>query len=102
MVCNNAGVAPAAATWGPLSTWEWVVGVNLWGVVHGVRAFLPHPGEGRRGPHREHGVDGRADRAGLDAVYDATKHAVVALTERPLPRDARAGAPVGVSVLCPG
>lgn len=42
VVCNNAGVASMADPWtGPLSSWEWVVGVNLWGVIHGVRAFLP-------------------------------------------------------------
>jgi NAD(P)-dependent dehydrogenase (short-subunit alcohol dehydrogenase family) len=42
VVCNNAGVATMADPWtGPLSSWEWVVGVNLWGVIHGVRAFLP-------------------------------------------------------------
>jgi NAD(P)-dependent dehydrogenase (short-subunit alcohol dehydrogenase family) len=42
VVCNNAGVMSAADPWtGPLSTWQWVLGVNLWGVIHGVRAFLP-------------------------------------------------------------
>ena len=43
VVCNNAGVAARADPWfGPLSSWEWVMGVNFWGVVHGCRAFLPH------------------------------------------------------------
>ncbi|MGZ4343173.1 MAG: SDR family NAD(P)-dependent oxidoreductase, partial [Solirubrobacteraceae bacterium] len=42
IVCNNAGVGSKADPWfGPLSAWTWVLGVNLWGVVHGVRAFLP-------------------------------------------------------------
>jgi len=42
LVCNNAGVSSQADPWGgPVSTWKWVLGVNLWGVVHGVRAFLP-------------------------------------------------------------
>jgi NADP-dependent 3-hydroxy acid dehydrogenase YdfG len=50
VVCNNAGVGTGADPWfGPLSAWEWVLGVNLWGVIHGVRAFLPiliNQGEG--------------------------------------------------------
>ena len=42
VVCNNAGVTTRADPWtGPLSAWQWVLGVNLWGVIHGVRAFLP-------------------------------------------------------------
>ena len=42
VVCNNAGVASLADPWfGPLSAWKWVLGVNLWGVIHGIRAFLP-------------------------------------------------------------
>ena len=42
VVCNNAGVASDADPWsGPLSTWRRVLGVNLWGVIHGIRAFLP-------------------------------------------------------------
>src|SRR6188474_760434 len=44
IVCNNAGVAGATqdAWTGSLASWEWVMGVNFWGVVHGVRTFLPH------------------------------------------------------------
>ena len=64
---NNAGVAATAATlrlraWeGSLADWDWTLGVNLMGVVHGVRAFVPRMLERRRrGPHRQHGVDGRA------------------------------------------
>ena len=58
LVCNNAGVASLADPWfGPIKSWEWVLGVNLWGVIHGCRTFLPHLG--RRRPHRQHGVGGR-------------------------------------------
>jgi len=40
--CNNAGVGGGGLSWEmPLSTWEWVIGVNLWGVIHGVRSFVP-------------------------------------------------------------
>lgn len=102
VVCNNAGVAPFSDPWlGPLSSWEWVVGVNYWGVVHGVRAFLPHLVLGGGGY-----IVNTASIAGLspgfDPIYDSTKHAVVALTEGLYRAMQMAGLPVGVSVLCPG
>ena len=102
VVCNNAGVATFADPWtGPLSAWEWVVGVNLWGVVHGVRAFLPvlvGQGEG----HIVNTASIAGLLPGIGAHYDATKHAVVALTEDLYTTLGSTGLPVGVSVLCPG
>ena len=102
VVCNNAGVSGAGDPWlGPMEGWEWVMGVNFWGVVYGVRAFLPHlvmSGGGH--------IVNTASMAGLypgfAAPYDASKHAVVAITEGLYHslRDARM--PVGVSCLCPG
>jgi len=102
VVCNNAGVSTQADPWfGPLSAWTWVMGVNLWGVIHGVRAFLPHlvaQGEGH--------IVNTASMAGLTpgagASYDATKHAVVALSEDLYGTAQQIGLPIGVSVLCPG
>ena len=102
VVCNNAGVGGAGDPWlGPIESWEWVIGVNLWGVVHGVRAFLPHivmSGGGH--------IVNTASMAGLypgfAAPYDATKHAVVALTENLYSTVNDAQLPVGVSCLCPG
>jgi NAD(P)-dependent dehydrogenase (short-subunit alcohol dehydrogenase family) len=102
VVCNNAGVASHADPWfGPVSAWEWVLGVNLWGVVHGIRAFLPllaGQGEGH--------IVNTASAAGLipgtGPIYDATKHAVVAISEDLYVAMKVAGLPVGVSVLCPG
>jgi Short-chain dehydrogenases of various substrate specificities len=102
VVCNNAGVAAKGDPWfGPLSTWRWVIGVNLWSVVHGVRAFLPiltEQGEG-------HFVN-TASMAGLlpgaSAPYDATKHAVVAISEDLYIGMQQLGSGIGVSVLCPG
>ena len=78
VVCNNAGVVSIADPWlGPVSAWKWVLGVNLWGVVHGIRAFMPMlalQGEGH--------IVNTASMAGLlpgfSPAYDATKHAVVA------------------------
>ena len=103
IVCNNAGVGGVTGDpWtGPLAAWEWVVGVNFWGVVHGVRTFLPHLVAGGGGY-----IVNTASIAGLmtgfSPPYDATKHAVVALSDNLFTAMHEAGLPVGVSVLCPG
>ena len=103
VLCNNAGVAGKGDPWtGPMSSWEWVVGINLYGVIHGIRAFLPimqDQGEGH--------IVNTASMAGLLAVpgaaaYNATKTAVVAITEGLFIEMKSTGSPVGVSVLCPG
>jgi NAD(P)-dependent dehydrogenase (short-subunit alcohol dehydrogenase family) len=101
VVCNNAGVASPADPWfGPLSAWKWVLGVNLWGVIHGIRAFLPvlaAQGEGH--------IVNTASIAGLIPglpIYDAAKHAVVAISEDLYRAMDVAMLPIGVSVLCPG
>ena len=102
VVCNNAGVATMADAWtGPLLSWEWVIGVNLWGVVHGVRAFLPILAAQDAG-HIVNTASIAGLLPGLTPSYDATKHAVVALTEDLYVTLAMSGLPVGVSVLCPG
>jgi NAD(P)-dependent dehydrogenase (short-subunit alcohol dehydrogenase family) len=102
VVCNNAGVSPLGAVWeNSAADWQWILGVNLWGVVHGVRAFAPHliaQDEGH--------VINTASVSGLisppgSGAYNVTKHAVVALTES-LHHDLRErNSKVGVSVLCP-
>jgi len=103
VVCNNAGVSRAGPIWQiPLPIWKWTVGVNLFGLVHGLRSFMPHliaQGEGH--------VVNTASIAGLLAPpltgpYNATKHAVVAISESLYHELAAIGSPVGVSVLCPG
>lgn len=103
LVCNNAGVGAGGPLW-TLSEeeWRWVVGVNLWGVIHGVRTFVPRLVEQDEGH-----VVNTASVAGLlcptgMGIYNTTKHAVVALSET-LYGDLRlAGSRVGASVLCPG
>jgi NAD(P)-dependent dehydrogenase (short-subunit alcohol dehydrogenase family) len=102
VVCNNAGVSPIGAAWeNTVDEWRWILGVNLWGVIHGVRAFAPRliaQGAGH--------IVNTASVAGLicppgSGAYNVTKHAVVALSET-LHHDLRErGAAVGVSVLCP-
>lgn len=104
LLFNNAGVAVSGPTWTTtLEEWKWVLDVNLMGVVHGVRSFVPrmlaHGGTAH--------VVNTASAAGLlsppgTSVYCASKHAVVALSEC-LHQELRAArAAVGVSVLCPG
>ena len=102
LVCNNAGVSPLGAAWeNSLADWQWILGVNLWGVIHGVRAFVPRLIEQNEGH-----VVNTASVAGLisppgSGAYNVTKHAVVALSET-LHHDLRSrGSAVGVSVLCP-
>lgn len=100
---NNAGVAVLGPVWQATpDDWAWVLGVNLMGVVHGVRAFVPRLLQAGGPAH----VVNTASAAGLAAVagsgvYCASKHAVVALSEC-LQLDLRAaGAAIGVTVLCP-
>jgi NAD(P)-dependent dehydrogenase (short-subunit alcohol dehydrogenase family) len=104
LLCNNAGVFQAGISWQrSLSDWEWVLGVNLWGVLHGIRSFVPRMLEGGDEGH----VVNTSSLAGLitgaySAPYITSKFAVLALTEC-LAHDLRAhGAPIGVSVLVPG
>jgi NAD(P)-dependent dehydrogenase (short-subunit alcohol dehydrogenase family) len=104
VLCNNAGVAVGKTTWEhTLADWEWVLGVNLWGVIHGIRVFVPIMLEQGTEGH----VVNTASIAGLLASgfkpsYDVSKFGVVALSES-LYRELEAiQAPVKVSVLCPG
>jgi NAD(P)-dependent dehydrogenase (short-subunit alcohol dehydrogenase family) len=102
VVCNNAGIALSAPAWeNSEAEWQWILGVNLWGVIHGVRAFAP-----RLIAQNEGHIVNTASVAGLIsppgmAAYCVSKHAVVALSES-LHQDLRGrGSSVGVSVLCP-
>ena len=103
VVCNNAGVGGGGLSWEmPLSTWEWVLGVNLWGVIHGIRAFVPILMQ-----QDEAHIVNTASIAGLAAgpfmgPYNASKHAVVALSETLYHEMAMTAPQVKVSVLCPG
>jgi len=104
LLVNNAGVAaggpPWEATW---NDWEWVIGVNLWGVIHGVKVFTPLMLAQNTDCH----IVNTASAAGLmvggaSAPYSVTKHAVVALSESLYLTLQRQKALVKVSVLCPG
>jgi NAD(P)-dependent dehydrogenase (short-subunit alcohol dehydrogenase family) len=104
VVCLNAGVGGGNGPMGTLTTadWQWVLGVNLWGIVHGIGAFLPHL--------RQHG-DGHvvitASIAGLTSFpnmgpYNTSKHAAVTIAETLFSELRDQGSPLGVSCLCPG
>jgi NAD(P)-dependent dehydrogenase (short-subunit alcohol dehydrogenase family) len=102
LVCNNAGVVSEADPWlGPISAWQWVMGVNFWGVVHGMRAFLPFVVMSGGG-HIVNTASMAGLSPGFSPSYDASKHAVVAITEDLFNAMTVAEMPIGVSVLCPG
>ena len=104
LLCNNAGVGAGFSIWeSTLADWQWVIGVNLWGVIHGVHTFIPIMLDQRTECH----VVNTASAAGLvsgpgQGIYKVTKHGVVSLSETLFHELAMAGADVGVSVLCPG
>ncbi len=103
LLFNNAGVAVAGPTWTTtVQDWQWVLGVNLMGVVHGVQSFVPRMIEQGDECH----VVNTASVAGLlsvpaSSVYCVSKHGVVTLSECLHHELQVAGAKVGVSVLCP-
>jgi NAD(P)-dependent dehydrogenase (short-subunit alcohol dehydrogenase family) len=103
LLVNNAGVAFAKAVWDTSEAdWQWMMGVNLYGVTHALRAFLPRMMAGGQGGH----VTSVASAAGLLslpslAAYNASKHAVVTVMEG-LHHDLQLrGAAIGCSVVCP-
>jgi NAD(P)-dependent dehydrogenase (short-subunit alcohol dehydrogenase family) len=103
VVCNNAGVAPGGAVWeSTVADWEWVLGVNVWGVIHGVRVFVPIMLRQDTPCH----VVNTASVAGMLSVpgmgiYCVSKHAVVTLSECLHHDLAARGSKIGVSLLCP-
>jgi NAD(P)-dependent dehydrogenase (short-subunit alcohol dehydrogenase family) len=104
LLFNNAGVAAGSSIWdSTLADWEWVLGVNLWGVIHGLRTFVPLLLAQDADAH----IVNTASIAGLlpyhaGAAYQVTKHAVVALSENLYFTLAQRTTRVKASVLCPG
>jgi NAD(P)-dependent dehydrogenase (short-subunit alcohol dehydrogenase family) len=105
VLCNNAGVStfnPVVAQ--SLDDWRWVLGVNLWGVIHGVQAFLPRMTAQGQPAHIVNTSSLAGLASGLPSLgpYNVSKVGVVALSETLRMELAMAGSPVSVSVLCPG
>ncbi|MCK9988739.1 MAG: hypothetical protein AzoDbin1_05211 [Azoarcus sp.] len=107
LLCNNAGVVPSGryrAVWEfPVEDWRWSLDVNLYGVIHGLRSFIPRMLDAGDEGH----VLTTASVAGLisgsgSPVYSAAKHAAVRVTEALYASLRERNAPIGVSLLCPG
>jgi NAD(P)-dependent dehydrogenase (short-subunit alcohol dehydrogenase family) len=103
VLCNNAGVFAGGLTWDAVgSDWEWVLGVNLYGVLHGIRAFVPIMLEQNEPGH----VVNTCSMAGLintplSGAYNVSKHAALSLTETLYHELRMKQSPVGCSALCP-
>ena len=104
VLCNNAGVSGGmGALWETTDKdWAWVMGVNLMGVVHGIQAFVPGMVERGEPGHIVNTSSVLGLATGGGSIYGVTKHAVTRLTEGLWYDLQAAGAPIGVSVLCPG
>ncbi|MFM9992974.1 MAG: SDR family NAD(P)-dependent oxidoreductase [Burkholderiaceae bacterium] len=106
ILCNNAGIGGGAADdkslWeASISDWKWVLDINVWGVIHGIRVFTPlmlaHGQEGH--------IINTASMAGLifgTSLYSTSKHTVLALTEALYAQLKQENSKLVVSVLCPG
>jgi len=108
LLFNNAGVGSGGLIWeNSEADWEWVLGVNVWGVVHGVRIFTKLMLEcAKKDPAFEGHIVNTASMAGLlnaptMGVYNVSKHAVVSLSETLYHDLQLVEAPIGASVLCP-
>ena len=103
VVCNNAGVFTGGRVWeAPLDDFEWLMGVNVYGVIHGIRTFVPILLEQGEGGH----VVNTASMAAVTSmpwtgIYFMTKHAVLSLSETLYHELTQLDAGVGVSVVCP-
>jgi NAD(P)-dependent dehydrogenase (short-subunit alcohol dehydrogenase family) len=103
LAVNNAGVSGGGLSWEiPLETWDWILGVNLRGVIHGLRTFVPHIIESGGGH-----IVNTASMAGLTSPpfmspYNVSKHGVVTLSETLYQELQLTHPEVGVTVVCPG
>jgi NAD(P)-dependent dehydrogenase (short-subunit alcohol dehydrogenase family) len=104
LLVNNAGVGTGGSVWeSTVADWQWVMGVNLWGIIYGLQVFVPIMLAQDTASH----IVNTSSRAGLlpyhpSAPYLVTKHAVVALSEHLYYTLEQRSAKVKVSVLCPG
>jgi len=108
LLFNNAGVGSGGLIWeNTVRDWEWVLGVNVWGVIHGLRAFVPRMLASAKADAAYNGhIVNTASMAGLlnapnMGIYNVSKHAVVSMTETLFQDLALVEAPIGTSVVCP-
>ncbi|RKU25037.1 3-oxoacyl-ACP reductase [Candidatus Poribacteria bacterium] len=104
ILCNNAGVVCSRPIWEhTIEDWQWVLGVNLWGVIHGIRAFVPRMLSQNTKCH----IVNTASILGMvkgpgEGIYKVTKHGVVVLSETLADELAQKNSEIQVHVLCPG
>jgi len=104
LLCNNAGVYTLKRVWeSPVADWEWALGVNLWGIIHSIRVFVPIMLDQDTDCH----IVNTASAAGLmtgsvAGTYSVAKHAAVCLTETLYYQLAEADAKIKASLFCPG
>jgi NAD(P)-dependent dehydrogenase (short-subunit alcohol dehydrogenase family) len=104
LLFNNAGVVNSGTVWGStLSDWEWVLGVNLWGVIYGIHYFVPIMLKQNTECH----IVNTSSVTGLFVIphpspYTVSKHAVVVISEDLYQQLGQKNSSIGVSVLCPG
>lgn len=104
ILCNNAGVVCSRPIWEhTIADWEWVLGVNLWGVIHGIHTFVPR----MLSQETECHIVNTASILGLirapgEGIYKVSKHGVVALSETLADDLTQKGSNIQVHVLCPG
>ncbi len=103
VVCNNAGVFAGGLSWeAPVADYEWVLAVNTWGVIHGIRSFVPILLRQGEPGHVVNTVSMAGLTSGpLSAPYFVSKHATLALSESLYLELRMKNAPIGVSVVCP-
>ena len=104
LLFNNAGVSGwVTATWkSMIEHWEWIMSVNLWGVIHGIRAFVPIMLEQNSEGHVVNTASSGALIHGRFGIYGVSKHAVLGLSETLYHELAQVGTKVHISVFCPG
>jgi NAD(P)-dependent dehydrogenase (short-subunit alcohol dehydrogenase family) len=107
VLCNNAGIVPGARfrpIWEySLEDWAWGMGVNLMGVVHGIRSFVPRMRAARGWGHVVNTISVSGLASGANApVYGASKHAAMRATEALYASLRAENSPIGVTALCPG
>jgi len=105
LLCNNAGISPIGVTWeAPLADWKWIINVNLWGVIHGCRTFIPIMQKQDNECH----IVNTGSLSGLMAneigqgMYIVTKYGVIGLTEILEKELSLIDSKIKVHALCPG
>jgi len=105
LLCNNAGVGVGGLIWEyTLSDWKWVMNVNLWGVIHGIRTFVPIMLKQDNECHivNTSSLAGILSGEPFNGIYSITKHGVVVLSEILFRELREVNSKIKVSVLCPG